>query len=109
MNLSARLMVAAHKLLEAKGGALILCDQETYQQAKGAFVWHIPETIKVKGKAEPVSVYQPTARAPTAQVFMSGAVTMVGRDMERDQVFDMVHAMSDTGTGTDMHICAYTR
>lgn len=82
MNLSARLMMAASKLLaeadaakaapnpraDAAGGGgaalaaaarrpSILCDEKTQQLARGGFEWEALAPIRVKGKADEVRVY----------------------------------------------------
>ena len=56
VNLSARLMVAAYKQ-----NVHILCDQSTYESSASTVSFNILEPIMVKGKKNPINIYQPIA------------------------------------------------
>ena len=70
VNLASRLMQQAQGMRQAGGG--ILCDAATRLAAGDRIDFEPPRTLRLKGKAEPVQAFQPTARAgpsrPTAAV-----------------------------------------
>jgi class 3 adenylate cyclase/tetratricopeptide (TPR) repeat protein len=82
VNLSARLMQAAH------GG--ILCDELTYQTTRGRLQWQSLPPIQVKGKTQPVPVFQPLglAQAVTAPTLRRD---MVGRTAEQERLDQLLH------------------
>lgn len=85
VNLSARLMVAAQ--------TYILADQDTFDSCRNAktLAFKRLDDIRVKGKANPIAVYQPTKRRSTGDRKRSGTTytstnryfnTLIGREEE---------------------------
>ena len=65
VNLSARLMVAASKM---DLSIQVLCDKATAEGCKGKIEMEELEPIYVKGKANPIDIYRPSAQKVTASV-----------------------------------------
>ena len=72
VNLSARLMQAA------KGR--IYCDQTTFNQAHHRFDIRTLPPIRVKGKADPIAIYQPESSQQTTDISTSIPSRMIGRE-----------------------------
>jgi class 3 adenylate cyclase len=87
MNLAARLMQAAP--------GRILCDEATYRAARSHLAFHDLPAISVKGKAEPVTVYQPVE--PTRRTASPPA--MLGRVEERAVLIERLRALKDGTSG----------
>ncbi len=87
VNLSARLMTAA--------GEGILCDQNTHQASSGRIAFDAPSTIQVKGKAEPVAVFQPKGQAQHD----AHTEAMVGRLSERQFIEERLQAIASGASG----------
>lgn len=87
MNLAARLMQAAP--------GTILCDGATYRAARSHLAFQDLPAISVKGKAEPVTVYQPVE--PTRRTDSSPA--MLGRVEERAVLIERLRALKDGTSG----------
>ena len=87
MNLAARLMQAAP--------GRILCDKATYRAARSHLAFRDLPAISVKGKAEPVAVYQPVE--PTRKT--AGPSAMLGRVEERAMLIDCLQALKDGTSG----------
>lgn len=90
VNLAARLMQTA-----APGQ--VLASQVIVDSTASAFGWEALTPIKVKGKAQPVAIYQLAQSGPMPYRRMagrarSGASAMVGREAEREQ---LVGALQD--------------
>jgi len=63
VNLAARLMQAASKMVADEGRGVILVDIDTYKpSAECGADWEVHEPIMVKGKSEPVPIFQPRMR-----------------------------------------------
>lgn len=76
VNLAARLMQAAD--------GEVLCENFTQQGAQRAFEFETLPVISVKGRAEPVAVFRPTAEILRARTWVVGEqAPMVGRTAER--------------------------
>jgi len=87
MNLAARLMQAAPDT--------ILCDGTTYRAARSHLAFQDLPAISVKGKAEPVTVYQPVE--PTRRTGSPPA--MLGRVEERAVLIERLRALKDGTSG----------
>src|SRR5207248_2427349 len=87
MNLAARLMQAAP--------GRILCDGATYRAARSHLAFQDLPAISVKGKAEPVTVYQPVE--PTRRTGSPPA--MLGRVEERAVLIERLRALEDGRSG----------
>jgi class 3 adenylate cyclase/tetratricopeptide (TPR) repeat protein len=87
MNLAARLMQAAP--------GRILCDGATYRAARSHLTFQDLPAISVKGKAEPVAVYQPVE--PTRRTDSPPA--MLGRVEERAVLIERLRALKDGTSG----------
>jgi class 3 adenylate cyclase/tetratricopeptide (TPR) repeat protein len=87
MNLAARLMQAAP--------GRILCDGATYRAARPHLAFQDLPAISVKGKAEPVTVYQPVKPART----VDSLATMLGRTDERTTLAERLRALRDGASG----------
>ncbi len=86
VNLAARLMQAA-----APGQ--ILVSQAVHQSAESQFTWKRLPEIQLKGKRDPVAVFEPeTARDPGTSRWrgLSYALPMVGREAERRRILEGV-------------------
>lgn len=84
VNLAARLMQSA-----APGQ--VLASQMVVDSTASAFSWEGLAPIKVKGKAQPVAIYQLAQSGPTPYRRMAGrarsnTLAMVGREAEREQL-----------------------
>jgi class 3 adenylate cyclase/tetratricopeptide (TPR) repeat protein len=87
MNLAARLMQAAP--------GRILCDGATYRAARSHLTFQDLPAISVKGKAAPVTVYQPVE--PTRRTDSPPA--MLGRVEERAVLIERLRALKDGTSG----------
>src|SRR6185437_4211913 len=87
MNLAARLMQAAP--------GRILCDGATYRAARPHLAFQDLPAISVKGKAEPVIIYQPVKPART----VDSLATMLGRTAERTTLAERLRALRDGASG----------
>lgn len=68
MNLACRLMEAAQAAYnQNRQLPAIYCDEATYEAAKGQLVLTALAPIRVKGKARPLPIYQPSVQAGTAE------------------------------------------
>jgi class 3 adenylate cyclase len=68
MNLACRLMEAAQAAYnQNRQLPAIYCDEATYEAAKGQLVLAALAPIRVKGKARPLPIYQPSVQAGTAE------------------------------------------
>jgi class 3 adenylate cyclase/tetratricopeptide (TPR) repeat protein len=86
VNLSARLMQAALHHETAK----VLCDAVTYQAAQTAIAFKTLPPVHVKGKTEPVSLYQPVREQRMAR---RSRTEMVGRETERMRLAEQLQAL----------------
>jgi class 3 adenylate cyclase/predicted ATPase len=79
----------------------ILCDEATYQAAQSQIAFESLPSIKVKGKAQPISIYRPSAIAPfPAQTRTSKPQTqMVGRAAERITLADELQKLQRGHSG----------
>jgi predicted ATPase/class 3 adenylate cyclase len=111
VNLAARLMQAAGAAKDrraATGGkdlrdfenledldASILCDEATYQAAQSQIAFESLPPINVKGKAQPIPIYRPSAISPfAAQTRTPKPQTqMVGRAAERMTLVDYLQKL----------------
>jgi class 3 adenylate cyclase len=79
VNLAARLMVQA-------GAAGVLCDFDTYQQARERVTFESLPPIRVKGKAGLIRVYQPTGQreafSPEDQPLLADDAVLINRETE---------------------------
>lgn len=95
VNLAARLMKAAP--------SDILCDEATYQAAKGQLVFEILPSIFVKGKTEPVPVFRPTLGKEGGLIsrltVRDSQQPLVGRSKELWQLAEQVQALVRGGSG----------
>src|SRR5262245_52773322 len=87
MNLAARLMQAAP--------GRILSDEATYRAARSQLAFQDLPAISVKGKAEPVTVFQPVE--PTRRT--ASPPTMLGRVEERAALIERLRALKDGTSG----------
>ncbi len=87
MNLAARLMQAAPDT--------ILCDGATYRAARSHLAFQDLPAISVKGKAEPVTVYQPVEPARRTD----SPPAMLGRVEERAVLIERLRALEDGTSG----------
>lgn len=89
VNLAARLMQAI-TAMPTLSGLPILCDTETWNAAKAVFeFWQLP-AIQVKGRSEPVSVFQPIRRADSSERLPTD---LIGRSAERQVLADLLQAL----------------
>lgn len=89
VNLAARLMQAI-KTMPELSGLPILCDTETWNAAKAVFeFWQLP-AIQVKGRSEPVAIYQPVRRADNNKHLFTD---LIGRTIERQMIADALQAL----------------
>jgi len=101
VNLAARLMQAAN--------GKILCDAATYQSAQEDLAFTSLPPIMVKGKAEPVVVYQPQSTQQRGELVgslkMRGAQTpIVGRKAERMILSEQLQVLLRGRTGGEIVI-----
>lgn len=85
VNLSARLMAAA-------GNGNILTDESTYYQSRSNVSFETLEKIRVKGKADPISIFKPKSlgRSNTTDVNVNKSV-FVSRSYEIDSTIVKIH------------------
>ncbi|MFQ6078715.1 MAG: adenylate/guanylate cyclase domain-containing protein, partial [Thermodesulfobacteriota bacterium] len=85
----------------------ILVGVGTYRQTKGYFGFEQLESIKIKGKAEPIQVYkvQSTKERPITTHSLHGLrADLIGRKMEIAQLEEAVEKLRE-GKGTIFFIC----
>ncbi len=85
----------------------ILVGQNTYNRAEGYFTFDDLESIRVKGKAEPVRVFQVVAPKdkPVTTRRLSGVRSeLVGRKVELDELSEAIEHLKD-GQGKIFSIC----
>jgi class 3 adenylate cyclase/tetratricopeptide (TPR) repeat protein len=93
INLAARLMQAAPDT--------ILCSPSTYQASQGSIIFDELPAITVKGKAEPIVVYQPTGEKKTA---IRPQSEIVGRRAEREALGEGIQTLLRGGTGVNVFV-----
>ena len=78
-----------------------LCDEATYQAAQSQIAFESLPPIKVKGKAQPISIYRPSAISPfPAQTLTPKPQTqMVGRAAERMTLADYLQRLQRGHSG----------
>ena len=86
VNLAARLMQAAL----AHPRTMLLCDAATRQAAGEQFIFETLPPAAIKGRSEPVPVFQPLEEKPAALLSQG---EMVGRTAERMQLADCCQAL----------------
>ncbi|MBI6545871.1 MAG: AAA family ATPase, partial [Cyanobacteria bacterium NC_groundwater_1444_Ag_S-0.65um_54_12] len=89
VNLAARLMQAA-----AKDG--IICDSVTYHACRERIVFAALPDLKLKGKSQPVPVYQPCKESEAQR---PQASAMVGREAERQLLCERLDQLLVAGKG----------
>ncbi len=91
VNLAARLMGKA-------GAGKIMCDYDTYRQARNALHFENLAPIRVKGKAGLIRVYNPVGETTAQHRLADGArASIVGRDAELAQLAELFDAVSGGG------------
>ncbi len=102
VNLAARLMQAASKAPQGTAPS-ILCDEATYAEAVERLAFEALPKIAVKGKTEPIAVYQPTGKLTVAEVRIESLTeqvgSMVGRAKERQLLQEKLHTLKATALG----------
>ncbi len=102
VNLAARLMQAAQDpatQLNRRAG-LVLCDLNTFSDASTALTFEAIRPITVKGKRQPVPVYQPIRiRSRPTETHDEWARTLVGRKEERFSIAEQLQELQRGGTG----------
>lgn len=88
VNLAARLMQAA--------ADAILCDAATYQAACAHLAFEPLPSIRVKGKAHPITVYRPLGQTALRD---RPQTPLIGRTAELNLLIDQVHELLDGGGG----------
>ncbi len=104
VNLSARLMQAAARHHKQDGlEPAILCDEPTYLAAQEHAIFDVLDPIPIKGKAEPVPIFQPLKQQFGAAFHGQAARTnqMVGR---RDERFLLVEQLQAIQRGSESGI-----
>jgi hypothetical protein len=94
VNLSARLMQAAERR--------VLCDAATFKSARGSRLrfTELP-AIRVKGKSEPIVIYEPSYVPVAAEVFVPAPCKFtVGRLAELNLMNKAAENMAETGHGS---------
>lgn len=102
VNLSARLMQAA-----APGR--ILADESTWRGAGPGFAWAAPEKIQVKGKQQPITVFELQGRLHRRASLLTGeayALPMVGRQQELRHLENLLEEVLQSGRGHVVGITA---
>lgn len=89
VNLAARLMQSAPDS--------ILCDRATFEAAEEAVAFDAPLTLRLKGKAEPVSACRPLRESGRAGPRREP--TLIGRRREREVLQDAVESLLRDGRG----------
>lgn len=90
----------------AKAGK-ILVGPETYRQAEGYFSFESLEPATVKGKAEPIQIYEvvsPKEEPSKIHRLRGLRADLIGRKVEMAQLGDAVHRLRE-GKGTIFSIC----
>lgn len=83
VNLSARLM---QKTSDLTSGLPILIDQTTEAACRNQFDLVQFGTVKLKGKATALALFQPTNKLTNSQVSSSAATAFVGRKVEKQKI-----------------------
>jgi len=92
VNLSARLMVAAHKMKLA-----ILCDEPTYKASRSKVPFQRLEPIMVKGKAKAIDIFQPQRRRFVQHY---DELFVIGRFAEKSLLHERVCRLSAEGANS---------
>ncbi|MBN2002787.1 MAG: tetratricopeptide repeat protein [Anaerolineae bacterium] len=91
VNLAARLMGKA-------GAGKIMCEYDTYRQARNALRFENLPPIRVKGKAGLIRVYSPMGEAPLQRRLADGGrASIVGRDDEIARLASLFDTVSGSG------------
>lgn len=103
VNLAARLMQATKKpetQLHKEGGP-VLCDITTYVGANASLQFEVIPPIQVKGKRQPVPVFQPIRfrTSPIIDRHDQWARTLVGRAEERFTIAEQLQELQRGGAG----------
>lgn len=91
INLAARLMC------QDKANQNILCDDRTYNLSKRDFDFISMGTVVVKGKSDPIAIYQPldmlTPALGAKHASKDGENKLIGRDVEKAKFIEVVDKM----------------
>src|SRR5437763_16638400 len=87
----------AARLMHAAAGD-ILCDEPTALVAKARLTFNLLAPIKVKGKKEPVAVFQPALidyRTQPKRLLLKSSDEMVGRERERTLLLEKLRVLQN--------------
>ncbi len=98
VNLAARLMGKA-------GAGKIMCEYNTYRQARNALRFENLPPIRVKGKAVLIRVYGPMGEMPPQHRLADGGrASIVGRNAELTHLAALFDAVSGSGQGGESQV-----
>lgn len=95
VNLAARLMGLAleHDEIVASAGIAIFCDRATYDAAKDRAEFNTLPPQKVKGRTEPVEIFQPLREKKEALHSLRSQTDLVGRRQETASMTEALQAV----------------